>query len=219
VKTGWEAAERVLCVRMDTIGDVLMTGPAIRALREARAGRSITLLTSPSGALAARLMPEVDDAIVYGAPWMKGHDPPGETRVVEALRERRFDAAVIFTVFSQSALPAALVCHQAGIPLRLAHSREKPYALLTDWVPEPEPDHPERHEVRRQLDLVRTIGAATADERLRLEVPEHARDAVRDLIPQEGPWAVVHPGGALCGRVWGVRRRRRLGLSLDSVRN
>jgi ADP-heptose:LPS heptosyltransferase len=53
-------AREVLCVRLDTMGDVLMTGPALRALREAAPGRRLTLLTSAPGAAAAALMPEVD---------------------------------------------------------------------------------------------------------------------------------------------------------------
>jgi ADP-heptose:LPS heptosyltransferase len=202
--SSWEAAKRVLCVRLDTIGDVLMTGPAIRALRESIPAASTTLLTSPAGAAAARLMPEVDDTIVYRAPWTKGHEEAGDTSVVDALRERGFDAAVIFTVFSQSALPAALVCHQAGIPLRLAHAREKPYALLSDWVPEPELRHPTRHEVRRQLDLVATVGAVTRDEQMRVEVPAEARRRVREIVPDIGRWAVVHPGGTAESRRYPV---------------
>ena len=55
------------------------------------------------------------------------------------LSARRFDAAVIFTVYSQSPLPAALLLLQAGVPLRLAHCRENPYGLLTQWGREREP--------------------------------------------------------------------------------
>src|SRR5438874_10908434 len=67
----WERAAKLLCVRLDSIGDVLMTTPAIRALKESRADRSITLLTSSAGAAIARLVPEIDDVIVYDAPWVK----------------------------------------------------------------------------------------------------------------------------------------------------
>ena len=177
-----------------------MTGPAVRALRDSRPGRRITLLTSPAGAAAAELMPEVDETIVYEAPWMKGHEPPTGTELVETLRARAFDAAAIFTVFDQSPLPAALLCHQAGVPLRLAHCREKPYALLTDWVPEPERDVPTRHEVRRQLDLVAAIGATTRVERLAVEVPAKAHERVASLLPEGGAWAVIHPGGTAPSR-------------------
>lgn len=198
----WEVARRVLAVRLDTLGDVLMTGPALRALR-AEGGRHVTLLTSPSGAAAAELMPEVDETLVYDAPWLKATGPRADSApdrtMADMLRERSFDAAAIFTVATQSPLPAALLCHLAEVPLRLAHCRENPYALLSDWVPEPETGVPYRHEVRRQLDLVARIGAVSADERMRIEVEPPARDAVGELLAELGlgdghPFAVVHPG-------------------------
>lgn len=95
-------------------------------------GRRITLLTSPSGARAGELLPFVDEVLSYEAPWMKAagarSSPAPEERLIAQLRERWIDAAAIFTVYSQSPLPAALTCHLAGIPLRLAHCRENPTA-------------------------------------------------------------------------------------------
>ena len=210
----WSAARNVLCVRLDTIGDVLMTGPALRALRAVVPDRRITLLTSRSGARTGRLMPEVDDAIAYQAPWMKGErepDPEPDRDMAGLLRTRSFDAAVIFTVYSQSPLPAALLCHLAGIPLRLAHSRENPYLLLSDWVRESEPDQEVRHEVRRQLDLVAAVGAVTPDERLALEVPADARRRVARLLSEAGvdagaDWAVLHPGATAPSRRYPAER-------------
>jgi lipopolysaccharide heptosyltransferase II len=110
-------------------------------------------------------------------------------------------------VYSQNPLPAALFCHLAGIPLRLAHCRENPYHLLTDWVPEREPDEIVRHEVRRQLDLVGTVGAVTREERMRLAVPEDAVMRVRQLLEGSGlslerPWAVFHPGATAASRMY-----------------
>ena len=80
----WRRAREVLCVRLDTIGDVLMTTPAIRALKRGAADRRITLLTSHSGAEAARLVPEIDDVITYNAPWMKPES--GSRRELEMAR-------------------------------------------------------------------------------------------------------------------------------------
>lgn len=205
----WEAARNVLGVRLDTIGDVLMTGPALRALKHSGRGRRITLLTSPPGAAVAALMPDVDEAVVYEAPWMKASPPRSgaelDLELIERLRDQRFDAAVIFTVHSQSPLPAALLCLLAEIPLRLAHCRENPYALLSDWLPEPEPQELLRHEVRRQLDLVAAVGARTADARLRAELPRRARSRVEALLAdapleRDADWVVVHPGGTAPSR-------------------
>lgn len=205
----WRSATHVLCVRLDTIGDVLMTTPAIRAVKGSAPRRRVTLFTSPAGAAVAPLVPEVDDVLVYDAPWMKATAPRADSgpeyAMAERLRRSRFDAAVIFTVYSQNPLPAAFLCYLADIPLRLAHCRENPYQLLTHWVPDPEPARFTRHEVRRQLDLVAAVGCRTADERLSLRVPDGARRRVRRLLHGLGvdpgrPWVVMHPGATAPSR-------------------
>jgi lipopolysaccharide heptosyltransferase II len=196
----WSAVRKLLCVRLDSIGDVLMTTPAIRACKESFDCRTV-LLTSATGMATARLVPEIDSAIAFAAPWMKPLAAPRDEAILQRLRDERFDAAAIFTVFSQSALPAAYLCYLAGIPLRLAHCRENPYALLTDWVPDPEPASGVRHEVQRQLDLVASVGAHTANRRLSLAVPEAARDTVRSLLAGlKGPLVVIHPGATAASR-------------------
>jgi lipopolysaccharide heptosyltransferase II len=203
----WRRARRVLAVRLDTLGDVLMTTPAIRALAESAPGRSVTMLTSRSGAEAARLVPEIDDVIVYEAPWVKAsgaRDPSDDRTLIERLAAGRFDAAVVFTTYTQSALPAALACHLAGIPLRLAHCRENPYQLLTDWVEDTEPADPVRHEVRRQLDLVASIGARTDNDGLSLRVSPEATVRIDELIHDELGgrhwWLVMHVGASAASR-------------------
>ncbi len=186
-----------------------MTTAAMRALKQARPGRRITLLTSPAGAPIAPLLPDIDDVIVYDAPWMKATQPRADStpefRMAERLRAGRFDAAVIFTVYSQNPLPSAFLCYLADVPLRLAHCHENPYQLLTDWVLDPEPAREVRHEVRRQLDLVATVGCRAADERLSLRVLPSARRRVTALLRALGldrtrPWLLVHPGATAPSR-------------------
>lgn len=205
----WRAVRHVLAVRLDALGDVLMTTPALRAARCSHPERRLTLLTSPAGAEAARLVPDVDDVIVYDAPWVKATgrrtSAQPDRHMIRRLAARRFDAAVIFTVHSQNPLPAALMCYLADVPLRLAHCRENPYQLLTDWVRDPEPNERRRHEVERQLDLVASVGWRAPDARLRLEVPEAAKASVRRAMRELGlsvgtPWAVIHPGATAPSR-------------------
>jgi lipopolysaccharide heptosyltransferase II len=205
----WSEAERILCVRLDGMGDVLMTTPAMRALRASGpSSRRLTLLASRAAAAVACLVPEVDDVVVYDAPWMKTsgkRGPAGDFEAMRQLQAGRYDAAVIFTTYTQSPLPAAVMCHLADIPLRLAHCHENPYQLLTNWVCDPEPLEGPRHEVRRQLDLVATIDAFTSDERLSLRVPPAASVRVAELLARVGvdvssPFVVVHPGASAPSR-------------------
>ena len=197
----WGGAARILCVRLDNIGDVLMCTPAMRALGQALPGRRLTLLASPAAAAVAPFIPEVHAVLAYAAPWVRNGAPAGAEEtpaIVRTLRAACFDAAVIFSSFSQSALPAALLCFQAGIPLRLAHCRENPYRLLTDWVADPEPAQGIRHEVRRQLALVAGIGCRPDSERLSFAVRDGdmawARRRLRPLLAGGGrAWVLMHP--------------------------
>jgi lipopolysaccharide heptosyltransferase II len=203
----WTDAKRILCVRLDGAGDLLMTTPALRALREFSPERRLTLLASPAGAAAARHVPEVDDVIEFRAPWMKPAcgSPADDAALVTELAARSFDAAVIFTVYSQSPLSAAYLCRLAGIPLSLAHCRENPYHLLTNWVPDLEPERLVRHEVRRQLDLVATVGCRPRSERLSFSVAASAKRRVARLLASLGvgrrsTLVVAHPGASAPSR-------------------
>ena len=230
----WDGASRILCVRLDNLGDVLMTTPAIRALKQRRSditGRSgvalpprhVTLLGSAAGCEVGRQVGEIDATLTYDAPWVAaGRDRPLDTDIVARLAAYRFDAAVIFTCYSQSALPAAMLCGLAGIPLRLAHARENPYGLLTDWVRDPEPGAGIRHEVERQLALVDAVGAATDDHRLSLKVVPAARLGVGQLLAARGvagdaPYIVLHPGATAPSRRWPAERFGEVAAALSTT--
>jgi ADP-heptose:LPS heptosyltransferase len=199
----WRHARRVLAVRLDNLGDVLVTTPAIHAIRESLPEAAITLLASPVGAQAGRLNPDVDEVVVYNAPWMDpwSHLPLDPVREMEAIARlsASYDAAVIFSSFRQSPLPAAYLCYLAGIPLRLAASIDGPGSLLTTRH-----RHPERimHEVERGLDLVAAVGMRTSDDRLVLRVPDGARTEIAGLARHRRPLIVVHPGCSMPARTY-----------------
>ncbi|AKQ60239.1 glycosyltransferase family 9 protein [Bordetella hinzii] len=216
----WSEARHVLGVRLDNMGDVLMSTPALRALRAP--GRRISLLTSSAGAALAPHLADVDDVLAYDASWVKreGASADGDRQAIERLRELRPDAAVIFTVHSQSALPAALMLRLAGVPRVLAYSRENPYQLLTDWVSEPEPHRVRRHEVLRQLTLVRTVGATTDDTRLGFLVREIDRVGLRRKlsrlgVAEPGGWIAAHGGASAPSRRYPAER---LAGALEALR-
>ncbi len=197
----WQEVKRVLAVRLDNLGDVLVTTPAIRAIRRSLPEAHLSLLASPVGAQVGQLNPDIDEVIVYEAPWMDPWhelplDPAREQRMVKRLAEQRFDGAIIFTSFRQSPLPAAYLCYLAGIPLRVAASIDGPGSLLTTRH-----KHPERmlHEVERGLDLVASIGMTTDDLGLVLEPPEGDPALISNA---DRPAVVVHPGCSMPARTY-----------------
>ena len=197
----WNDCRNILVIRPDNIGDVLMSAPAIRALKQSFGSR-ITLLTSEAGAAASALLPQVDDTLVVNLPWVKHPaqaSPMEFKQLAERLQADKFDGCVIFTVYSQNPLPTAVLAWMAGIPRRLAYCRENPYELLSHWVPDDEPYSRIRHQVARDLDLVKHVGAYGSDERISISIPSDATARVRAKLAAAGvqiedPYVIFHAG-------------------------
>src|SRR5262249_17857687 len=108
---------RVLVARLDSAGDVLLAGPAIRALA---ADADVDVLASHIGAPAARLLPDVEEVSVFDAPWVL-HDPPELdaarlAELVAVVAAAGYRAAAILTSSHQSPLPLALLLRLAEVP-------------------------------------------------------------------------------------------------------
>lgn len=208
IEQRWQAARKILLVRLDNLGDVLLMTPAFHAVKQALPQASLTLFASPVGAQIGRLDPDIEDVIVFDAPWVDPwatlpQDSEREQRMIAQLKARNFDAAIIFTSFRQSSLPAAYMCYLAGIPLRLAASIDGPGSLLTTRH-----KHPEQmmHEVERGLDLVSAVGITTTERDMVLQVPPAATEAVAMFLEQKDfrgrPLVVVHPGCSMPARTY-----------------
>ncbi len=192
--------ERVLVTRLDSVGDVLLTGPAVRVLaRQAR----VTFLAGPRGEAAARLLPGVEEVLVFACPWIDAGAPPVVEaelyELVHTLRARRFSAAAVLGSSHQSPLPTALVLRMAGIPRITAVSHEYPGSLLDDAVR----GDPDMHEVERHLAVVARLGHHEPGDDLTLAV-DAARLPARP--PAGPPYVVVHPGASVPARTLSASR-------------
>jgi ADP-heptose:LPS heptosyltransferase len=200
----------VLAVRLDNDGDVLLAGPAIRAL--AAGADRVTLLCGPRGRQAAALLPGVDEILAWRAPWIDPDPDPVDRAGVLGLTARiaalKPDRALIFGSFHQSPLPTALVLRLAGVPWIGATSVDYPGSLLDvrhqigDDV----------HEVERSLDLVRAAGfEPPTDDRLKINLHKGSDPLWRVV---EG-YVVVHPGASVPARAWSPERNAELVAALD----
>jgi ADP-heptose:LPS heptosyltransferase len=197
----WNRCKKILCIRADNMGDLVMTTPALKALKETFQCH-LSVLTSTMAQHITGFIPVIDDVIIFDLPWVKANAAttgPELTELANKLRSYDFDAAIIFTVYSQSALPAAMLAMLAGIPKRLAYCRENPYDLLTHWLPDKEPYSFVQHQVQRDLNLVALTGATTQDDSLLVSVHENDRNSTRHVLRQCGieptkDYIVFHPG-------------------------
>jgi len=203
----WLAAKNILAVRLDNIGDVLMLGPAVRAVKETSPQARITLLASPAGATAVPLLPWIDDVIIWRPIWQDvggrmAFDPARERELIALLAERNFDAALIFTSFSQSPHSPAYVCYLAGIPLRVGESNEFGGSTLSTQL---QGGPTEMHQVERNLRLVEHLGFVVRDRTLKVSLPRDRKSTILSLLKNVGiqpeePYIVLHPGASAKAR-------------------
>ena len=199
-------------MRLDNIGDVIMTSPVLRSLKENLPQSRLTLMASPGGSLAAPLLPWIDDALTWRVLWQDlgrlEFDPSREWQLINTLKERQFDAAIILTSFSQSPYPAAFVSCLAGIPLRLGESKETSGTILTHEVFSA-PD--ETHQVERNLRLIESVGFHIRDRTLKIQIPETATQTTTQQLIQHGlshnaPFIVLNPWTSCQSRNYDTER-------------
>lgn len=194
---------RVLVARLDNVGDVLLAGPAVRAVA-AHADR-VCVLAGPRGSAGAHLLPGVDEVVEWCAPWIDPEPRPVSESDVDGLvaRVRRFGPtdAVVLTSFHQSPLPLALLLRLAGVPRIAAISEDYPGSLL-DVRHRVDGDPPE---AERALSLAAAAGFPLPpgdDGRLRVREP---LPDVSTVVGAPG-YVVVHPGASVPARQWPAAR-------------
>ena len=214
-------AARILIVRLDNIGDVLLTGPVFRALRAALPSVELTLLASPAGAAAAELLPWVDRVRTLRAVWQDvggrvPFDPVRERAFAESLGDEGYDAALILTSFSQTPYAPAFAAYLAGIPIRIGHAADFGGSVLSHAI---RPPRDGAHQAERNLHLLDEIGVPVADRNLGIGVPPAATARVMGWLAREGitpgRLIVVAPGASCAARRYDARRHGEAAAALS----
>jgi heptosyltransferase-2 len=142
----------ILIVRTDRIGDVVLTTPAIKALRQAYPAARITVLVTPSTFDLVCGNPYLDEVLVDDRRG-RHHGLFGFIRLLSEIRLKKFDLAVIYHTKRRY----NLLCSMVSIPVRLGYKNEKFGFLLTHPIKDPR-SMGERHEAEYCLDLLKAIG-------------------------------------------------------------
>ncbi|OJZ75383.1 glycosyl transferase [Mycobacterium paraffinicum] len=189
-----------MVARLDSAGDVLITGPAVRAV--AAHHDRVTMLVGPRGRDAAELLVGVDEIVEWQAPWVDFAAPELTAAHADALIKQLRDIAparmYIFTSFHQSPLPLALLARMAGVGWVGAICVDYPGALLDlrhqvpDGIPEPE----------RALSLADAAGCRLPpgdDGALRIRAVGPLPPSLAEIVGSQ-PFLVFHPGAAVPAR-------------------
>ncbi len=196
--------KKIIIIRMDRIGDVVLSSPAIKAVRDAYPDGRIAVLVRPYARGVVDGNPYIDEVITYDKSG-KERSLLGKIRFIARIRNRRFDLAIILHPKNSS----HIVTYLAGIPERLGYDR-KFGILLTKRVPHTK-QYGLKHEIDYALGLLRYIGIDSSDKRLHVPLSRLSEERMKELfdkngISQDDLVITVHPAASCRSRRWALER-------------
>lgn len=208
---------RILAIRLAYLGDIVMTLPALEALKRQYPTAELHFLTSSQAAPLLRGNPFVDNVIVYDAPWFYGGLGSSALlayrRVLSQLRGLDFDLAIDFRGDIRN---IALILAQSKARSKASYTSGGGGRLLTAPVHWPRVGH----KIEFHLDLVRALGIPAASSDPLIYVTTEELEAARTLLKREGAddekqLVVIHPGARVQLKQWSVERFNAVARSLE----
>ena len=197
--------DKILIIRVDGIGDLLNSTPAISLLRENYPSAEITVLARPLNAPVLIANPDVDRVLTF--------ERDGEHRGIKArlqfyreLRRERFQLVVAM----QTAMWSHFVAFLSGAPYRLGRYQKRFRSTLTHAWHGKYPKG-ETHEVDRNLELVRLICEGEGTRRLKFHLLHDEINSAKAYLESSGirsdtSLIGIHPGGSSFDKRWPEKR-------------
>lgn len=195
---------RILIVRTDRIGDVLLSTPVIKALRQNYPDAYIAMMVSPYTKEIINENPYLDEVIEYDKDGK--HKGWLETlRFAFKLKKKKFDLALILHPTNRS----HLVTFFSGIARRVGYDRKLSF-LLTDRIKHTK-QLGERHELEYNLDLLEYLGVHPQDRSLFMPISQEAILWLEGLLDHQGikkedELLVIHPAASCPSKIWPAER-------------
>ena len=196
--------KRIIIVRMDRVGDVVLSSPAIKAVRDAYPDSHIAVLVRPYAREVIEGNPYIDEVITYDK---SGEEKGifGKIKFIVRLKNKKFDLAIILHPKNSS----HILTYLAGIPKRLGYNK-KSGIFLTKKIPHTK-QYGLKHEIDYVLGLLRYIGIESSDKSLHMPVKMLSEERIKGLfdkngISQNDPVVTIHPAASCRSRRWALER-------------
>jgi predicted lipopolysaccharide heptosyltransferase III len=190
----------ILLLQIKRIGDLVLTTPAIAALREKFPHANITLVVSRDDAPLLPAISDVDRALVIQRNW-------DDIKIFRTIFHERFGCCIDFTRNDRS----ALLSFFSRATKRIVSDRIKLHSRLRSSAYNEFVDCGTRelHTVDYNLALLRPLEIRGAPAAPKLELPPAARDRadeIRRSFKIDGPFVIFHPGSARLEKFWAPER-------------
>jgi len=191
---------QILLTRTDRIGDVVLSTPAIKAVRDKYPNAHIAFMVRPHAKDIVEGNPYLNEVIIYNK-YGEHKSFLGTIRFALALRRRKFDLAIMLHPTNR----VHLIAFIAGIPERVGYDRKMPF-LLTKRMPHMK-QKGEKHESEYTLDILRFADIGVKDREISVTVrKKDVAKAERMLeeyhVPVSGTLIAVNPGASCASKRW-----------------
>ncbi len=195
---------RILITRTDRLGDVLLSTPVIKALRQKFPQSYICMLVSPYTKDALEGNPDLDEVIIFDKD-AKNKGWLAALKFAWLLRKKKFDLAVVL----HPTIRLHLLTFLAGIPKRLGYDRKFGF-LLTDRIKHTK-QYGQKHESEYALDLIRYLGIQPQDKTLFMPIKQESEKWLDVLFSQaqikdSDQLLVIHPAASCPSKIWPAER-------------
>jgi ADP-heptose:LPS heptosyltransferase len=190
----------VLIVRLRSIGDVVLTLPALQALHDWRPDLRIHMVVEPLSAPLVEAHPAISEIIVLRKFW----------KTVGQLRRRRF--AIAFNMHGGPT--SAFLTRLSGTPVRVCWARRQYSSFYNVQVPIhfPVGGRVEMHTAEHRLQQLLYTGLPEKPlPAAKICVDANAAERVRQKLAEKGidlgePYAVMRPGASQTNKRWPMER-------------
>ncbi len=191
--------KRIVIVRTDRLGDVVLSTPAIKALRAHLPGSFIAAMVSPYAREIVEGNPYLDEVIVFDKDRFKG--VAGSFRFASILGKKSFDTAVVL----YPTVRVHIILWLAGIKTRVGFDKKCGF-LLTRRLRHTK-QLGEKHEIDYNLEVLKALGIETRDRELFVPVKSQDRLKVEGILRKNGfgkdeDFVVIHPGASCPSKRW-----------------
>ncbi len=209
--------DNILIVRTDRIGDVILTTPAIKALRKAYPMSRISILVAAPTQDLVRGNPYLDE-ILLDERTDQHKGLIGFLQLARDIRRRHFDAAFIFHTKRRY----NLACFLAGVPVRIGYKNEKYGFLLTLAIKDIR-SQGKKHEAQYCLDILKAVGIEASDLDFFVPTDKQAENWATHWLVSQGLRSdeiiAVHAGSSDPAKCWPPQRFADLINSLQQRTN
>lgn len=202
MKTDLNSVRRILVLRYRSIGDILLSNPALAALRRRFPKAAISYVVDDVFEELLYKNPNVDEVITHPRLPSGPARRRADLRMIKTIREGRFDMAVDL----QSGPRGAWTAFFSGARVRVGHPFRLRNRLLYNVYGEK--PTPMDHTWRVQFKTVRPLGIDWPDRpSFHLEFSENAAKSMRKRLEREGlmfdrPLVLLHPGARVRYKRW-----------------